>query len=44
MKDIFKVNLNKLTQFKKFEKKLLPEDIDYNDVKGLKNRSYSKIK
>ena len=28
--------LDQVKQFKKFEKKLLPENIDYNDVKGLR--------
>jgi tRNA uridine 5-carboxymethylaminomethyl modification enzyme len=35
--------LDQVNQFKKFEKKLLPENIDYSD-KRLKSRSYSKIK
>lgn len=35
--------LEQVDQFKKFEKKLLPADIDYNDVKGLRTEAMQKL-
>ncbi|MBU5454875.1 tRNA uridine-5-carboxymethylaminomethyl(34) synthesis enzyme MnmG [Caproiciproducens sp. MSJ-32] len=35
--------LEQVRQFKKFENKLLPEDIDYNDVKGLRTEAIQKL-
>ena len=35
--------LEQVEQFKKFEKRLLPEDIDYNDVKGLRIEAIQKL-
>lgn len=35
--------LDQVRQFKKFEKKILPEDIDYNDVKGLRIEAIQKL-
>ena len=35
--------LDQVNQFKKFEKKLLPENIDYNDVKGLRVEAIQKL-
>ncbi|MEG1004035.1 tRNA uridine-5-carboxymethylaminomethyl(34) synthesis enzyme MnmG [Clostridium sp.] len=35
--------LEQVDQFKKFEKKLLPSDIDYNDVKGLRTEAMQKL-
>ena len=35
--------LEQVNQFRKFEKKLLPEDIDYNDVKGLRTEAIQKL-
>lgn len=35
--------LDQVKQFKKFEKKLLPENIDYNDVKGLRVEAIQKL-
>ncbi len=35
--------LEQVEQFKKFEKRLLPEDIDYNDVKGLRIEAVQKL-
>lgn len=35
--------LEQVAQFKKFEKKLLPEDIDYEDVKGLRIEAIQKL-
>ena len=35
--------LEQVGQFKKFEKKLLPEDIDYTDVKGLRTEAIQKL-
>ncbi|WP_294376980.1 tRNA uridine-5-carboxymethylaminomethyl(34) synthesis enzyme MnmG [uncultured Clostridium sp.] len=35
--------LEQVAQFKKFEKKLLPKDIDYNDVSGLRNEAVQKL-
>ncbi|MGL4772128.1 MAG: tRNA uridine-5-carboxymethylaminomethyl(34) synthesis enzyme MnmG [Clostridium sp.] len=35
--------LEQVSQFKKFEKKLLPQDIDYNDVKGLRTEAIQKL-
>ncbi|MBE6050531.1 MAG: tRNA uridine-5-carboxymethylaminomethyl(34) synthesis enzyme MnmG [Clostridium sp.] len=35
--------LEQVGQFKKFEKKLLPEDIDYADVKGLRTEAIQKL-
>lgn len=35
--------LEQVDQFKKFEKKLLPGDIDYNDVKGLRTEAMQKL-
>ena len=32
-----------VNQFRKFEKKLLPEDINYNDVKGLRIEAIQKL-
>lgn len=43
MKDISKVSLNKFAQFKKFEKKLLPKDINYSDIKGLRTEAIQKL-
>ena len=35
--------LEQVGQFKKFEKKLLPENIDYSDVKGLRTEAIQKL-
>lgn len=35
--------LDQVNQFKKFEKKLLPEDIDYKEVKGLRTEAIQKL-
>ncbi|ASW44412.1 tRNA uridine-5-carboxymethylaminomethyl(34) synthesis enzyme MnmG [Clostridium isatidis] len=35
--------LEQVRQFKKFEKKLIPEEIDYNDVKGLRTEAIQKL-
>ena len=35
--------LDQVKQFKKFEKKLLPENIDYSDVKGLRVEAIQKL-
>lgn len=35
--------LDQVNQFKKFEKKILPEDIDYNDIKGLRIEAIQKL-
>lgn len=35
--------LDQVEQFKKFEKKLLPKDIDYTDVKGLRTEAIQKL-
>ncbi len=35
--------LEQVEQFKKFEKKLLPKDIDYTDVKGLRTEAIQKL-
>ena len=35
--------LDQVNQFKKFEKKLLPENIDYSDVKGLRVEAIQKL-
>lgn len=35
--------LEQVAQFKKFEKKLLPEDIEYEDVKGLRIEAIQKL-
>lgn len=35
--------LEQVNQFRKFEKKLLPEDIDYKDVKGLRTEAIQKL-
>ena len=35
--------MNQVNQFRKFEKKLLPEDINYNDVKGLRIEAIQKL-
>ena len=35
--------LDQVKQFKKFEKKLLPENIDYNDIKGLRVEAIQKL-
>ncbi len=35
--------LEQVEQFKKFEKRLLPEEIDYNDVKGLRIEAIQKL-
>lgn len=35
--------LEQVEQFKKFEKKLLPKDIDYNDVSGLRKEAVQKL-
>ena len=35
--------LEQVEQFKKFEKRLLPEDIDYHDVKGLRIEAIQKL-
>lgn len=35
--------LEQVEQFKKFEKRLLPEDINYNDVKGLRIEAIQKL-
>ena len=32
-----------VNQFRKFEKKLLPEDINYNEVKGLRIEAIQKL-
>lgn len=35
--------LDQVNQFRKFEKKLLPEDIDYKEVKGLRTEAIQKL-
>ncbi|MDV4150822.1 tRNA uridine-5-carboxymethylaminomethyl(34) synthesis enzyme MnmG [Clostridium sp. AL.422] len=35
--------LDQVNQFKKFEKKLIPEDIDYKEVKGLRTEAIQKL-
>lgn len=35
--------LEQVEQFKKFEKKMLPKDIDYNDVSGLRKEAVQKL-
>ncbi|MDO5518695.1 MAG: tRNA uridine-5-carboxymethylaminomethyl(34) synthesis enzyme MnmG, partial [Clostridium sp.] len=35
--------LEQVAQFSKFEKKLLPKDIDYNDVSGLRTEAVQKL-
>ena len=35
--------LEQVNQFRKFEKKLLPEDIDYKEVKGLRTEAIQKL-
>lgn len=35
--------LEQVSQFSKFEKKLLPKDIDYNDVSGLRTEAVQKL-
>lgn len=35
--------LEQVAQFKKFEKKLLPKDIDYTDIKGLRAEAMQKL-
>ena len=35
--------LEQVSQFKKFEKKLLPKDIDYSDIKGLRTEAEQKL-
>ncbi len=35
--------LEQVAQFKKFEKKLLPKDIDYGDIKGLRTEAMQKL-
>ncbi|MPM11803.1 tRNA uridine 5-carboxymethylaminomethyl modification enzyme MnmG [bioreactor metagenome] len=35
--------LEQVKQFKKFEKKLIPEDLDYKDVKGLRTEAIQKL-
>ena len=35
--------LEQVDQFKKFEKKILPNDIDYDDVKGLRTEAIQKL-
>ena len=35
--------LDQVNQFKKFEKKILPEDIEYNDIKGLRIEAIQKL-
>lgn len=35
--------LDQVNQFKKFEKKILPEDINYNDIKGLRIEAIQKL-
>jgi len=35
--------LEQVAQFKKFEKKLLPNDINYNDIKGLRTEAEQKL-
>jgi len=35
--------LEQVSQFKKFEKKLLPKDIDYSDIKGLRTEAHQKL-
>ncbi|MGG7059249.1 tRNA uridine-5-carboxymethylaminomethyl(34) synthesis enzyme MnmG [Clostridium nigeriense] len=35
--------LDQVKQFRKFEKKLLPEDIDYKEVKGLRTEAIQKL-
>ena len=35
--------LEQVNQFRKFEKKILPEDIDYTDVKGLRIEAIQKL-
>lgn len=38
-----KLQLEQIEQFKKLENKLLPEDIDYNDVKGIRIEARQKL-
>jgi glucose-inhibited division protein A len=35
--------LEQVAQFRKFEKKLLPKDLDYNDIKGLRTEAEQKL-
>jgi tRNA uridine 5-carboxymethylaminomethyl modification enzyme len=35
--------LEQVTQFKKFEKKLLPKDVNYSDIKGLRTEAMQKL-
>ena len=35
--------LDQVRQFKKFEKKLIPEDLEYADVKGLRTEAIQKL-
>ncbi len=35
--------LDQVKQFRKFEKKLIPEDIEYNEVKGLRTEAIQKL-
>ena len=35
--------LDQVNQFRKFEKKLIPEDIDYKEVKGLRTEAIQKL-
>ena len=35
--------LEQVSQFKKFEKKLLPKDINYSDIKGLRTEAEQKL-
>ncbi|MGL5152087.1 MAG: tRNA uridine-5-carboxymethylaminomethyl(34) synthesis enzyme MnmG [Clostridium sp.] len=35
--------LEQVSQFKKFEKKMLPQDIDYTDIKGLRTEAIQKL-
>ena len=35
--------LEQVSQFKKFEKKLLPKDIDYSNIKGLRTEAEQKL-
>ena len=42
MKDIYK-QLKQIDQFKKLEKKKLPEDIDYSTIEGLRIEARQKL-
>lgn len=43
MKDIYKVSLNKLLNLRNLRRKLLPKDINYSDIKGLRTEAIQKL-